>query len=232
MRFHSIANAGLFAAACIVGTADAQTKAQDPQAIWHAAETFAVEHTRPIAGEVSIEMAPVDKRLHLAACKALKPYLPQGARLWGRSHVGVRCEAPETWSLMVPVTVKVMGTALYSARPIPRGQSLTEADIESRSTDLTQLPAGILTDRHDALDKVANVALTAGLPLRKEMLKGATVVAAGEDVTITYAGNAVRVSTTGKALNNGAVGDSIQVRAASGKVLRTTVTAKGAVEVR
>jgi flagella basal body P-ring formation protein FlgA len=42
----------------------------------------------------------------------------------------------------------------------------------------------------------------------------------------------LQVSSEGKALAAGAVGDDIQVRAASGKVIRVTVTGPGVVQVR
>jgi flagella basal body P-ring formation protein FlgA len=218
---------------CALSTAaQAQSRTQDIRAVWQAAEVFAREQTQSYAGEVLIEIAPPDHRVRLAACKSLKPSIPPAGRLWGKTHVAVRCEGPDTWSLMVPLTVKVMGTALYAGRPIPRGQKLTVADIEARPSDLTQLPAGVMTDSNEAIDKVASIALSAGLPLRREMLKGESVVLAGEDVSITFTGTNVRVSSMGKSMNNGAVGDSIQVRAASGKIIRATVTGKGAVEVR
>lgn len=219
-------------AMCLCLSAHAQTRLQDMHAVWRTAEEFAREQTRAITGEVDIEMAPVEQKLRLAACRELKPYVPAGSRLWGKSHVGVRCQTPESWSLMVPLTIRVMGQALYSARPIGRGQNLAPIDIESRPADLTQLPAGVLTDPKDAIDKVATVALAAGLPLRRDMLKGATVVMAGDDVTVTFAQDNLRVSSMGKAVGNGAVGDPIQVRTSSGKVLRGFVAGKGVVEVR
>ena len=45
----------------------------------------------PGAVRVEIEPGRLDPRLRLAPCERIEPYLPPGARAWGRSRVGLRC---------------------------------------------------------------------------------------------------------------------------------------------
>ena len=47
----------------------------------------------PGAMRVEIEPGRLDPRLRLAPCERIEPYLPPGARAWGRSRVGLRCVA-------------------------------------------------------------------------------------------------------------------------------------------
>jgi flagella basal body P-ring formation protein FlgA len=222
--------APLCAALAWAGVACAQT--QELEAVRRTAEAFARSQIAGLPGDVEVEAAPLDPRLQLGRCDAPEAYLPLGTRLWGKATVGVRCNGPERWSVVVPVTVRVIGEALFSARPIPRGHSLTEADITRRRTDLTLLPGASLTDPAEALGKVARVSLVAGLALRADMLRGAFVVRHGQSVQLVFVGGGFTVSSEGKALGNAAQGDTVQVRAASGKVVRGVAVEAGVVEVR
>lgn len=196
------------------------------------AVAFARQHLAGQAAEVRVEPGALDSRLQLATCSEIQAYLPPGTRLWGRSHVGVRCLQPEPWSLVVPITVRIMGDAVFAARPLLRGQSLQAADLDVRRVDLTSLPAGVLTNAAQALLRVPGVSLQAGLPLRGDMLRGATVIAIGQAVKIVVAGDGFTVTAEGSALGNGAVGDVLPVRSASGRVVRGVVSGPGVVEVR
>jgi flagella basal body P-ring formation protein FlgA len=216
--------------ACTTVPAFAQN--QDLEAVRHAAEVFARSQTESLSGEVIIEAGPLDPRLQLAPCQSLQAYLPAGARLWGRSNVGVRCQRPENWSVMVPVTVQVMVDALFAARALPRGEPVSDQDIITQRVDLTQLPAGVLTERSQAVGRVPNVSLAAGLPLRADALRGAFVVTRGQTVRILFFSEGFTVSSEGQALGNAAVGDYVQVRAASGKVVKGRASSAGVVEVK
>jgi flagella basal body P-ring formation protein FlgA len=215
---------------CHAGGAIAQN--QDLQSLRNTVAEFARSQAARLPGEVEIEVSALDERLQLSACQGLQPYLPAGSRLWGRSSVGVRCQRPESWSIIVPVTVKVMGEALYTARPLARGEALTDQDVTAQRTDLTQLPAGVLTDRSQAVGRIPNVSVAAGLPLRAEMLRGAYVVTQGQNVRIVFAGEGFKVSSEGRALGNAALGETVQVRSASGKVVKGQASAAGVVEVK
>lgn len=212
------------------GSAVAQN--QDLEALRKAVFEFARGQAAKLPGEVEIEVGPLDERLQLSACQSLQTYLPAGTRLWGRSNVGVRCQKPESWSIIVPVTVKVMAEALFTARPLARGEPLADQDVTAQRVDLSQLPAGVLTERSQAVGRIPNISVAAGLPLRAEMLRGAYVVTQGQNVRIIFAGDGFRVSSEGRALGNAALGETVQVRAASGKVVRGQASATGVVEVK
>lgn len=216
--------------ACLPRPANAQQ--QDLEALRRAAEGFAQAQAGDLPGDVTVEVGAIDPRVQLPACASLQAFLPPGARLWGRTSVGVRCKRPENWTLVVPVTVRVMAEALFAARPLARGEPVTPEDLTTQKVDLTQLPAGALTDRSQAVGRVPSVSLAAGLPLRADMLRGAYVVVQGQDVRIVFSGDGFRVSSDGKALGNAALGEYVQVRAASGKVVKGQVSAAGLVEVK
>ena len=45
----------------------------------------------PEGSELEIIVGDPDPRLSLGACKTYEPFVPPGARLWGRTSLGVRC---------------------------------------------------------------------------------------------------------------------------------------------
>jgi len=205
---------------------------QNLDAVRQSVHRFVIEETRNLPGEVSVEVQAPDNRLQLVPCASLQPYIPPGIRLWGRTSVGVRCTGPDTWSMTLGVVVKVKGFAVFTARPVTRGQQIQAADISVRPADLAQLPAGVLTEGGQALGQYAGVALAAGLPVRADMLHGERVVQSGQTVRIVYQANGLHVSSEGRALGSGAVGEVVSVRTDSGRVIRGIVSAAGVVEVR
>jgi len=223
-----ILGAMLFA---LIGSGAAAQR-QDLDAVRQSVHRFVTDETRSLPGEVSVEVQAPDKRLQLSACAELQPYVPPGIRLWGRTSVGVRCAGPDTWSMTLAVVVKVQGSAVYTARPVARGQLIQDADIAVRLADLTQLPAGVLTEGSQALGQVTGVALAAGLPVRADMLHGERVIQSGQVVRIVYRADGLHVTGEGKAMGAGAVGDEVSVRTGSGRVIRGKITAPGEVEVR
>ncbi len=205
---------------------------QDLDAIRQTAHRFVTEETRNLPGTVSVDVQAPDNRLQLAPCTSLQPYVPPGIRLWGRTSIGVRCAGPDPWSMTLGVVVKVQGNAVFTARPVTRGQQIQAPDISVRPADLAQLPAGILTEGAQALGQYASVALAAGLPVRADMLHGERVVQSGQTVRIVYQANGLHVTSEGQAMGSGAVGEEVSVRTGSGRVIRGKVSAAGVVEVR
>jgi len=214
------------------GTPAAWAADQDLGELQRAAEVYARGQTVNLPGQVDIAAAPIDPRTRLGRCESLQPFLPPGAKLWGTANVGLRCLKPENWTVFIPVTVKVTGDVVVTALPVRRGQVLGPEDVRLERADLTQLPADVLTDLQRAVGKSANVAFPAGLTLREDMLRAPFAVTAGQRVRILFQGEGFSVSSEGRALSSASVGEPIQVRAASGKLLSGVVQDGGVVLVR
>jgi flagella basal body P-ring formation protein FlgA len=212
------------------GAALAQ-EVQDLAAIQRAGEAFVEAQTRTLPGRVETAVAPPDPRTRLARCERLQAFLAPGVKLWGSSNVGVRCVQPEAWTLFLPVQVKVFADVVVLARAVPRGHALTAVDLRLQRLDLSQQPAGVFTDSSQVLGKLTTGAFAAGAALRADQVRAPLAVNYGQAVRIVFQGEGFRVSSEGRALGNAAIGESVQVRAASGRVLRATVREPGVVEV-
>lgn len=205
---------------------------QDLAELQRAAEAYAGSQTLNLPGQVEIAAAPIDPRTRLGRCESLQPFLPPGTRLWGTANVGLRCLKPESWTVYVPVTVKVTGDVVVTSAPVRRGQVLAPEDVRTERADLTQLPADVLTEPQRAVGRSATATFPAGFTLREDMLRAPLAVTAGQRVRILVQGEGFSVSSEGRALGNASIGDPVQVRAASGKLMSGVVQEAGVVLVR
>lgn len=211
--------------------AQANAPRHDPAQIRLQVEHFLKTQTAGLPGEVTINVGQVDSRMALPMCAAAQPFLPNGARLWGKTSVGVRCDAPSPWTIYVSATVKVFGEYLIAASPLAQGQTLGPNDMATVKGDLTALPAGIVTDAEQAIGRTLTVSLTAGAPLRQDSLRARPVVQQGQTVRLISSGRGFRVTAEGRALNNASEGEIAQARTNSGQVVSGVARMGGIIEV-
>ncbi|KVZ33005.1 flagellar basal body P-ring formation chaperone FlgA [Burkholderia ubonensis] len=203
---------------------------QDPDTIRRTALAFLQQQIAGLPGKPAASVASAFPR-GLAACTTLEPFLPTGARLWGRTTVGVRCAGERPWTVYLQAKVTVQATYYAAARQIAPGEVLTAADLVARDGDLTLLPLAVITDPSQAVGSTALARVAAGLPLRQDMLKSAASVSAGQTVRVVAAGPGFTISTEGSALANAAPGQSVRVRMAAGQIVTAIVKDAGTVEI-
>jgi flagella basal body P-ring formation protein FlgA len=208
-------------------------QAQQPHAtIKNAIEEYLRVQTNGLPGKVTVSAGAIDSRLALPACAAMDVFSPSGSRLWGNSSVGVRCGAPSPWTIYVSVSVRVTGPYVTSARPLAAGEALSQGDLAMTQGDLTQMPAGIVTDIAQAVGKTLVSPIAAGQALRADLLRTPNAVLQGQNVKVVSQGTGFQVSADGKAVTNAAVGQVAQVRMNSGQTLSGIAQANGTVEIK
>ena len=204
---------------------------EDGERIRATALAFLQQQAAGLPGKVSITVPPVFPR-GLAACAALEPFMPPGARMWGRTTVGVRCVGAKPWTLYVVGRVAVDITYYVAARQIDAGQTLSAADFMPREGDLASLPQTIITDPTQANGAVALARITAGLPLRTDMLRSTSSVVIGQTVRVIAVGSNFTISSEGSVLNNAAPGQMVRVRTANGQIISGVVKDAATVQVQ
>lgn len=192
-------------------------------------ERFLAEQTAALPGQVLITIQTPQSGA-LPPCDAVEPFLPAGARLWGRVSVGVRCISAMPWTRYVPAYIAVMGNYYVAARPIIRGQAVTPADAEMRNGDLTTLPTSVIVDPAQLEGVKAWNSIALGLPLRQDSLRAPALVRQGQVVKVVARGTGFEVSTEGKAMSDAAVGAIVQVRMQGGQLLGGMLRPDGVVE--
>jgi len=202
---------------------------QEPAAIRAVAAAYAHEQTRHLPGEIHIKIGTIDPRLALDACPSLRAYLPTGAGLIGRTSIGVRCAAPQGWSILVPATIRVTVERLVSNKPLARGSLVSETDFTLQRGEMDR--PGILLSPEQALGKKLKYAIGAGQVLREDMLREPNVIRQGQTVTLAVQGSGFHISREGYAMNDAGAGSAVRVRLASGQVMTARATPDGAAEM-
>jgi flagella basal body P-ring formation protein FlgA len=195
------------------------------------ANAFLKMQTIGYPGEVTVNIGSIDPNLRLAACNEMQFFLPNGSRAWGKTTVGVQCQAPSKWSMYIQSSVKVVGNYLVAAAPLGQGQVLSDRDVIYEKGDLTQLPAGVFTEQSQALGRSVQISITAGTVLRQEMLKVIPAIQQGQVVKVVSTGEGFSVSAEGLALGKANEGQVVQAKVASGKVVTGIARLNGQVEV-
>jgi len=210
-----------------------------PEQLIGAAETFLelsvedyLQRTK-IQGRHEVQINRLDPRLRLPVCdQELSVSLQSPAQPIGRLTLSVRCEGSRPWSVFVPGEVRLYRDVVIVRRPLNRGSVLRAADIALLERDVGLLNQGYLTDLNQALGKQLTRPLQPDQVLSPSNLELAEVISRGDQVVISASSGTISVRMPGVALQDGAVGEQIQVRnQSSQRVIRARVMGPGQVEV-
>lgn len=184
----------------------------------------------PLRMEVSV--GSLDSRLRLAPCARVEPYLPAGARLWGRTRLGLRCvEGQTAWNVYLPVTVKAFGPAWVLTGPVAPGAVLTADDATQSEVDWAEESAPVMAHPEMWVGQVAARQLVAGQTLRQTMVRAPQLFRAGAQVKVIAQGPGYAVSSAGQALAAGSAGQIVRIRMDNGRIVSGTVNETGTVVV-
>ncbi|XLZ70172.1 flagellar basal body P-ring formation chaperone FlgA [Massilia sp. SR12] len=219
------------AATAVAMAAPAASARMEPAALRQAAEQFLQVQTAGLPGKVTVSVGAVDPRLNLAPCPAPEAFLMPGARAWGKTTVGVRCAAPSPWTVYIQSQVSVLGSYVAAAVPLAQGQAIEEGQLAVMQGELTALPPGIATDKAQLIGRTSNLSISAGTPLRVDLVKAKPVVLQGQLVKLVSKGNGFAVSAEGKAAGSAADGQVVAVRTGNGQQINGIARPGGLVEV-
>jgi flagella basal body P-ring formation protein FlgA len=184
-----------------------------------------------LAGEATIEVGAIDSRMSLAACPDPQAFQQPGARAWGKTTVGVRCTAPNAWTVYIQAKVSVQGDYVAAAVPLAQGQTIQQSQLVLMKGDLAAMPNGVVTDMAQAVGRSSTVSLPSGAPLRLDALKAKPVVQQGQLVRVVSSGAGFKVSAEARAIGTAAEGQVVQVRTPAGAIISGVAQAGGLVEV-
>ncbi len=114
--------------------------------------------------------------------------------------------------LTVPVRVRRWDLLPVARRELPRGRVLTAEDLEARWLESTAMADADLVSLEDALGNRLSRYLLAGRPLARRQLERVPDVRRGETLTVTVRTGGVAVRASAHALEDGRIGESLQVK--------------------
>jgi flagella basal body P-ring formation protein FlgA len=187
----------------------------------------------PGAVRVEIEPGRLDPRLRLAPCERIEPYLPPGARAWGRSRVGLRCvQGPTPWNVYLPVTVKVFAPAWVAASALPAGSEIQADMLRQAEVDWAAAATPPVLDAARLVGRQLSRPLPAGAAVRLSDLKQRQWFASGDTVQLVARGQGFSVGGEGQALSAGVEGQTVRVRTDNGRILSGQAVGQNRVEVQ
>ncbi len=207
---------------------------------WHAVEDItrtAEIFVRDLVGtsddRITPEAGRLDSRLQLPKCsQSLTAFQQRGAKITGRTIVGVRCSGNNPWRIYVPVDVVVTESVLIARRTLPAGHTFSVDDVVAEQRDVSRLVGGYLSQPQNLVGKRLKHSLMAGRIITPSMLKAHIMIHRGQSVTIMAGGEAVNIRMTGVALSDGAENQRIRVEnTGSRRVIEGVVRSPEHVEV-
>lgn len=196
----------------------------------------AMEQRAQAAGYSNIEVSvrSLDSRLQLPACGTPVSVLPDnGQRALGPVTVGLRCDAPERWTIHVRGKVTAERQLPTLGRAVNRGDIIGSRDVVWQTIQIDREVVGLLTAPADIIGKEARKHLASGQTVRSSDVVSPTLVERGQVVELIAQTSGLQVNMQGKALTAGGEGDRLIVKNTnSGKRVEGVVLASGAVLVQ
>ncbi|MBI2802775.1 MAG: flagellar basal body P-ring formation protein FlgA [Gammaproteobacteria bacterium] len=184
--------------------------------------------------EVEVLANRLDPRLRLVACDApLTVAQGPGAKQIGYTSVSVRCEGVNPWSLFVPVVVRERIPVVVATTALPAGKILGPHDTKLESQWVLDGAQQVVRSPDGAVGRITVRQIAAGEVLLQGALRTVRAVRRGEIVVLALEQGPVAIHMGGTAMQDGAVGERIQVRnATSRRVVEGTILEPGLVVVR
>jgi len=169
---------------------------------------------------IEVEVGRLDPRMKLKPCDQIEPFVPTGARLYGRSHLGLRCKAPGGWTVYLPVNVRVYARVPVAARPLVNGQTVRAADLIYEEREISVPGMGPFLSPAQLEGRVLARGFMPGQPVVATAFRPNPVVANGDPVKVVVRGNGFSIVTSGVALSQADEGQPLRVKLETGKTVQ------------
>lgn len=187
----------------------------------------AVSNIRPSESmplRMEVVLGELDRRLQLAPCARVEPYIPVGTQLWGKTRLGLRClEGASKWNVFLPITIRAYGSAWVLKNHVLPGTVLTENDAMEAEVDWAEERTPVMAHSSQWVGQIAARTLPAGQTLRAGMTRAAQVFQSGSQVRVLAQGAGFQITSAGQAMSAGVVGQSARVKMDNGRVLSGVV---------
>ncbi|MGB6242163.1 MAG: flagellar basal body P-ring formation chaperone FlgA [Castellaniella sp.] len=205
------------------------TITQDPTAIVEQVETLLKDRAASYPGTATIAV-DIPRITNQSACSRMDTFLAGSGGLQSRTSVGVRCLAPQPWTLYVQASVQITGPYFVANRILDRGTVISMDDLDTREGDLLRLRR-VISDPAHIVGWITTRRIRSGGPIEGNALRDPNSIERGQQVRTIARGPGFVVSGEGQALDSGNPGTQIQVRTPNGQIITGTVLDAHTVQV-
>lgn len=195
-------------------------------------EAFAAEQSAE-GYSVSYNPGQLDARLSLEFCESA-PGVSFSGDPWKTTQPSllVACEGSRPWRMFLPVSIEISGQGLVAARPLARGERITESALKLEPVELNATRRSPIRGKNQLIGMEMRRGVNAGTVFTADLLTAPEAVARGDHVVITAETGGFSVRSRGKALSSGGIGEQITVEnLSSTRSVRAKITAPGQVRI-
>ena len=246
----------LCALALISGSIDAGAAVPTPESVARDALLEALAPALAVRGATAVvTVSAPDARRVLEPCNQMTGFLPPGARLAGKTTVGVRCVDGATWQTFLTASVRVDGPTWQATRALRAGDTIADGDLVLAVAPLTapDLDAAAALARSGAgtgknasssrglasldgrqpapVGRIALRSVPSGRPLTAADVRDEGRVNPGDAVRVIYVGAGFSITSEGHSVGSADPGSTVMIRLAGGTMVNGTLRADRLVEL-
>jgi flagella basal body P-ring formation protein FlgA len=181
--------------------------------------------------KVTLILGNLDPHLKLPKCT--DPLVPQPDIDLSKPNntLLVSCHGNVSWGVRLSYKLQRFAQVLTPSRTIPKGEKITENDVRLIENDITQLNS-YFTDKSSVVGQLAKTIILPGQIIQANQIIPSKFVKRGEMVTMIAEIPGLKITSKGTALNDGTLGEAIQVKAVGSKrIVDATVVSEHTVQV-
>lgn len=178
---------------------------------------------------IEVVATPIDSRVHIPNCQSNLTFSSSPEAL-SQSNVMVKAECPDNnWYIFMVVRATETQPVVVLSSAVSPGTLLTADNLHVVNMNKKSLRTSTFADIEDVIGARIKRRVTAGRPVNPNNL---CFVCKGDNVTISAGNTGMRVKTSGIALEDGKMGETIQVKnRRSNKKIYARVAATGQVKI-
>lgn len=188
--------------------------------------------TASAGSRFELDINNIDPRLRLGKCQAPLDLTPLGrSELRGKVNIKITCVSP-SWGIFIPVQINSFEPVVISLVSLPRDSVISANILGLREMETSALNYTFFRSVDQVVGTTTTRSVQANSVIFTNMVKAADAVRNGDNVVIKATAGSLTVRIKGQALQDGAIGEQIQVRnTQSRRIIRAIVIAPGQVEV-
>ena len=194
------------------------------------AEQFVLDQLNPIGNKtIDVTAMPIDKRVRVPTCNSELTFSSSPEAL-AQSNVTVKAQCKDSdWYMFMVVKATETQPVVVVSSAISPGTLLTNNNLHVVNMNKNLLRGSTFADIRDVVGARMKRRISAGRPVDPNSL---CYVCKGDRVTISAGTSYMQVKTSGVALEDGSMGETIQVEnRRSNKTIHARVASTGQVEI-
>lgn len=160
------------------------------------------------------------------SCESPALSLTNKNKIWGNVMISAQCGDKKTY---IKLNVEVTGNYIVASQPITAGEPIMERNIRLQSGRLDTLPDGVIFKKENIIHYVALRNINSDQPIKSSMIRKTWAIKAGQPTKVIINGEGYQIQTMGNALTNASLGEDVNVRLNSAKIIQGMVTEQGVV---